>query len=86
LASYQKKLFAIDDHIGVAIAGLTSDARVLRYPRFHLFSPSDIFSKYMQAMALGSRMNMNRPIPIQRLVADISDSTLDYMMFATLTI
>lgn len=31
LASYQKKMIKIDDHVGVAIAGLTSDARVLRY-------------------------------------------------------
>lgn len=31
LSQYQKKLLRIDDHIGVAIAGLTSDARVLRY-------------------------------------------------------
>lgn len=31
LASYQKKLIRIDDHIGIAIAGLTSDARVLSY-------------------------------------------------------
>lgn len=30
LATYQKKLIRIDDHIGIAIAGLTSDARVLR--------------------------------------------------------
>jgi 20S proteasome subunit alpha 6 len=30
LATYQKKLIRIDDHVGVAIAGLTSDARVLR--------------------------------------------------------
>lgn len=29
----------------------------------------------MQAQALSSRMNMNRPIPVQRLVTDISDST-----------
>ncbi|KAG0145515.1 hypothetical protein CROQUDRAFT_658582, partial [Cronartium quercuum f. sp. fusiforme G11] len=29
LASYQKKLTRIDHHIGIAIAGLTSDARVL---------------------------------------------------------
>ncbi len=59
LATYQKKLVPIDDHIGVALAGLTSDARVL--------------SKYMQAQALGSRMNMDRPIPVQRLVGDIAD-------------
>lgn len=59
LATYQKKLIMIDDHIGVALAGLTSDARVL--------------GKYMQAQALASRMNMNRPIPVQRLVTDISD-------------
>lgn len=31
LASYQKKLIRIDDHLGIAIAGLTSDARVLSY-------------------------------------------------------
>lgn len=30
LGSFQKKLFKIDDHMGIGIAGLTSDARVLR--------------------------------------------------------
>ena len=30
LASYQQKMFRIDDRVGIAIAGLTSDARVLR--------------------------------------------------------
>lgn len=35
----------------------------------------------MQAQALGSRMNMNRPIPVQRLVTDISDSIkIDYLI------
>ena len=58
-AGHQKKLFKVDDHIGVSIAGLTSDARVL--------------TKYMQGQALASRMNMNRAIPVQRLVLDISD-------------
>lgn len=58
-AGHQKKLFKVDDHIGVSIAGLTSDARVL--------------TKYMQGQALASRMNMNRSIPVQRLVLDISD-------------
>ena len=33
LASYQQKMYRIDDHVGIAIAGLTSDARVLRYVR-----------------------------------------------------
>jgi 20S proteasome subunit alpha 6 len=29
LASYQQKVFRIDDHMGIAISGLTSDARSL---------------------------------------------------------
>ena len=35
----------------------------------------------MQAQALGSRMNMNRPIPVQRLVTDISDSKKNNYIF-----
>ena len=31
LSSYQKKILPVDDHVGVAIAGLTSDGRRLRY-------------------------------------------------------
>lgn len=30
LSAYQKKLFPIDDHIGISISGLTADARLLR--------------------------------------------------------
>lgn len=34
LSSYQRKVFKIDDHMGIAIAGLTADGRVLcRYMR-----------------------------------------------------
>ena len=30
LSSHQKKILKIDDHIGISIAGLTADARLLR--------------------------------------------------------
>jgi hypothetical protein len=30
LAAHQKKILPIDDHIGISIAGLTADARILR--------------------------------------------------------
>ena len=34
LASYQRKLFKIDDHVGIAMSGLTADGRILcRYMR-----------------------------------------------------
>lgn len=31
LSSYQKKIIEIDDHMGISMAGITADARVLRY-------------------------------------------------------
>ena len=30
LSSYMKKIFKVDDHIGIGVSGLVSDARVLR--------------------------------------------------------
>ncbi|KAH9843662.1 20S proteasome subunit [Rhodofomes roseus] len=59
LAAYQQKMHRIDDHVGIAIAGLTSDARVL--------------SNFMRQQAMGSRMQFNRPIPVNRLVSSIAD-------------
>ncbi|CAL1702118.1 unnamed protein product [Somion occarium] len=59
LASYQQKMYRIDDHVGIAIAGLTSDARVL--------------SNFMRQQAMSSRMVFNRPIPVNRLVSSIAD-------------
>ncbi|KAL1681374.1 nucleophile aminohydrolase [Schizophyllum commune] len=52
-------MFRIDDHVGIAIAGLTSDARVL--------------SNFMRQQAMGSRMVFNRPVPVNRLVSSIAD-------------
>jgi 20S proteasome alpha/beta subunit len=31
LSAHQKKIIPIDTHIGITIAGLTADARILRY-------------------------------------------------------
>ncbi|KAF7353051.1 Proteasome subunit alpha type [Mycena venus] len=59
LASYQQKMFRIDDHVGIAIAGLTSDARVL--------------SNFMRQQAMSSKMIFNRPVPVNRLVSAIAD-------------
>ncbi|KAI9229851.1 MAG: 20S proteasome component alpha 6 subunit Pre5 [Piptocephalis tieghemiana] len=59
LASYQKKLIRVDGHMGVAIAGLTSDARVL--------------SNYMRSEAMKSRLLYNRPLPTSRIVSALGD-------------
>ncbi|RCI07710.1 hypothetical protein L249_5710 [Ophiocordyceps polyrhachis-furcata BCC 54312] len=59
LSSYQKKLFCIDEHVGIAIAGLTSDARVL--------------SNFMKQQCLGDRLTFDRAMPIRSLVSMIGD-------------
>ncbi|KAJ6510140.1 hypothetical protein C8R47DRAFT_964628 [Mycena vitilis] len=76
LASYQQKMFRIDDHVGIAIAGLTSDARVLRHvlPE-HSRSSSNCLqcSNFMRQQAMSSKMIFNRPVPVNRLVSSIAD-------------
>ncbi|KAJ3617063.1 hypothetical protein Zmor_008881 [Zophobas morio] len=59
LSTHQKKVLYIDDHIGCAIAGLTSDARML--------------SKFMRTECLHSKFAFETPMPIQRLVAKLGD-------------
>jgi 20S proteasome subunit alpha 6 len=59
LASYQKKLVRVDDHMGYAYSGLSSDARVL--------------GNYMRNLALQSKMLFSRPVPVFRVVEKISD-------------
>lgn len=59
LASHQRKMLKIDNHIGMGFAGLTSDARVLRYVRDahseltqHLHAPADaLVAAYLQSCA-----------------------------------
>mmetsp|Transcript_50040 Transcript_50040/g.113598 ORF Transcript_50040/g.113598 Transcript_50040/m.113598 type:complete len:263 (+) Transcript_50040:83-871(+) len=59
LASYQKKLLKIDDHMGMAIAGLNADARSL--------------AKYMRTECLNHRYVYGSALQASRLVADVAD-------------
>ena len=59
LSSYQKKIIAIDEHLGLSLAGLASDARVL--------------SNFMKQQSLSSRLTYGRAIPLSRLVNSIGD-------------
>jgi len=59
LSSYQKKVIGLDDHLGLSLAGLASDARVL--------------SNFMKQQALASKMTYGRPIPVERIVEMIGD-------------
>jgi len=61
LASYQKKIFKIDDHLGISIAGLTSDARVL--------------SKYMRTECLNHKFVYDSPMNVGRLVLKVADKS-----------
>lgn len=49
----------IDDHMGIGFTGLASDARVL--------------SNFMRSQALQSKLLFGRPLPVYRIVTQISD-------------
>ncbi|CAA7041672.1 unnamed protein product [Microthlaspi erraticum] len=59
LSSHQKKIFKVDDHIGVAIAGLTADGRVL--------------SRYMRSESINHSFTYESPLPVGRLVVHLAD-------------
>jgi len=59
LSSHQKKIFKADDHIGVAISGLTADGRVL--------------SRYMRSECINYSYTYESPLPVGRLVVQLAD-------------
>lgn len=61
LASYQQKIFKIDNHIGIAIAGLTADGRVL--------------SRYMRQECMNHSYVYDQPLPTGRLVTRLADKS-----------
>jgi hypothetical protein len=60
LSSYQRKLFKIDDHMAIAIAGLTADGRVL--------------SRYMRSECINHQFVYETPMNVGRLVTQVSAS------------
>ncbi|KAA8490590.1 Proteasome subunit alpha type-1 [Porphyridium purpureum] len=61
LASNQRKLFEIDSHVGIAIAGLTADARVL--------------TRFMRAECHNHQYVYETPMPLSRLVLAVADKS-----------
>lgn len=60
LSSHQKKLFEIDEHVGIAISGLTADARQL--------------CKQMRNECLEHRYVYEAPLLLSRLVLYVANS------------
>jgi 20S proteasome subunit alpha 6 len=61
-ASYQQKIFPIDEHVGCAISGLTADGRVLH--------------SFMRTECLNHRFVYEAPLNVGRLVNMVSKSML----------
>jgi 20S proteasome subunit alpha 6 len=59
LSSHQRKIFKVVDHIGVAIAGLTADCRVL--------------SRYLRSESINHSFTYESPLPVGRLVVHLAD-------------
>lgn len=59
LASYQKKIIPIDDHLGISIAGITADARVL--------------SKLMRQECLNYKYSYDSTYPVSRLISKLGN-------------
>jgi hypothetical protein len=59
LAAYQQKVFRVDDHMGVAVSGLTSDGRSLL--------------RSMRSECLNHKFVYSSPLQTERLVVDVAD-------------
>jgi 20S proteasome subunit alpha 6 len=59
MASHQRKVFKVDDHLGVAIAGLTADGRGL--------------TRYMRNECASHRFVYESAMPVGRLVKQVAD-------------
>ena len=61
LSSYQKKIFKVDSHMAVGVAGLTADGRLL--------------CKYMRNECMNHRFIFEAPMQVSRLVLKVADKS-----------
>ena len=79
MASHQEKIFRIDDHMSIAIAGLTADARSLaRYAwawwYFHAnLSETRSLDRYMRTECLNHKYVYGSAMTTGRLVENVAD-------------
>ena len=59
LSSYHRKVHEIDRHLGIAVAGLTADGRIL--------------SRYMRNESINHRFVFDSSMPVSRLVRQVAD-------------
>ncbi|XP_058804517.1 proteasome subunit alpha type-1 [Phymastichus coffea] len=59
LSSHQKKIFPIDRHVGIAMSGLTADARML--------------SRYMRTECLNYKYSHDDALPVSRLITSLGN-------------
>ncbi|BFF97424.1 proteasome subunit alpha type-1-like [Drosophila madeirensis] len=59
LSVAMRKIIPIDEHLGIAIAGITADARVL--------------SRFLHSSCLGYRYNYNNVYPVERLMTNLGN-------------
>jgi len=59
LSAHQKKINGLDSHVGMSIAGLTADARIL--------------SRYMRNECMNERYAHNRSLPVKELVTKLGN-------------
>jgi len=64
LASFQKKLFKVDDHMGAALSGLIADGRVL--------------CQWMRNECLNHKYVFESSMPVGRLISQLSDKSQVY--------
>ena len=70
----------IDDHIGVSIAGLASDARILWYETCcvslaeYVTSSFSVSSRFMRTECINYQYGFDKPMPVTRLMDQVSNS------------